>query len=97
MNQVEYNMIKSVKTYILTDEDGHQHKQNIKDIYYYNKNKHLALVFTTKREYFILENVIYLSGLGYAKIAKHCSKDLSAAKEEYLNYSSNYKKSFPAR
>lgn len=90
MNRAEYNMIKSVKSYILTDSEGQQHKQNIKEIYYYNKNKHLALIFTTKREYLILENVIYLSGSGYARIAKHCSKDLSLAKEEYLNYSSNY-------
>lgn len=90
MNRDEYLMIKEVKSYILTDANKQQFKQNIKNIYYYNKNKHLALVLTTKREFLILENVIYLSHVGYAKIVKTCSKDLLKAKEEYLEYSSNY-------
>lgn len=92
MNNNEYHMIKDVKTYSLTDTNGRQFKQNIKDIYFYNKSKHLALILTTKKEFLIIRNLIYLNSIGYANIAQVCSKELAQAKEEYLEYSSNFKK-----
>lgn len=86
--KIQREVLTAKKTVVYRVKGFKDKNFNVKDIYWFNPTKHIALIQTkSAKEFLLIKDLVYLKNVGYGKLVENYKKDKKTAVTGYWDLS----------
>lgn len=86
--KIQREVLTAKKTVVYRVKGFKDKNFNVKDIYWFNPTKHIALIQTkSAKEFLLIKDLVYLKNVGYGKLVENYKKDKKNAVVGYWDLS----------